>query len=169
MAKTHKKDKAASHPTCKPQMATHHISSNKKSQESLDMVLLVRILNYAMLLGLNCLLGKRLDVFCKALGMKVLIAERKADGPSQRNPNDIINGPAGFRTPFDEVIRSATMLFICCTLDEASRNMVDAPELSAMQPEAIIVNVSRRGHEHNCSDPGITREADLWRRSGCIR
>ncbi|OTB12492.1 hypothetical protein K445DRAFT_369360 [Daldinia sp. EC12] len=86
-------------------------------------------------------IGKSLDVLCKALGMKVHIAERKAGGPSRRNSN----GQAVFRTPFDEVIRSVTVLFICCTLDETSHNMIDVPELSAMQPEAIIINVSRAG------------------------
>ncbi|KAI1463529.1 uncharacterized protein F4812DRAFT_468625 [Daldinia caldariorum] len=61
-------------------------------------------------------IGKRLDVLCKALGMEVLIAERKEAGtPSPKTSNET-NGPAAVsRTPFEEVIRSATALFICCT------------------------------------------------------
>ncbi|KAI0095555.1 D-isomer specific 2-hydroxyacid dehydrogenase [Nemania sp. FL0031] len=84
-------------------------------------------------------IGKRLATFCEALGMKVLIAERKS-GTSTRN-NTV--GETTERTPFDEVIRTATVLFICCLSDEHTINMIDAAEIGTMKPEMIIVIVSR--------------------------
>lgn len=82
----------------------------------------------------NHLSGKRLELLCKALGMKVLIAERKGRDQVRES-----------RVRFDQVIRSATVLFICCSFSEEDRNMVDTHELSVMPPEAVIVNVSRGG------------------------
>ncbi|KAI1445662.1 D-isomer specific 2-hydroxyacid dehydrogenase [Annulohypoxylon stygium] len=79
-------------------------------------------------------IGKRLELLCKALGMKVLIAERKGRDQVRES-----------RVRFDQVIRSATVLFICCSFSEEDRNMVDTHELSVMPPEAVIVNVSRGG------------------------
>lgn len=85
-------------------------------------------------------IGKRLEVLCKGLGMEVLVAERK--GRSQvREPSD--KDSSHPRVPFDQVIRSATVIFICCLLNEETRNTIDARELDAMQPEVVIVNVSR--------------------------
>ncbi|KAI1081456.1 D-isomer specific 2-hydroxyacid dehydrogenase [Whalleya microplaca] len=89
-------------------------------------------------------IGKRIEVLCKALGMEVLIAERKTGGQLQRASYEESGIPYS-RVPFYEVIKSVTVLFICCTFDESSRNMIDAPELSVMKPEAIIINVSRGG------------------------
>ncbi|KAI0466949.1 D-isomer specific 2-hydroxyacid dehydrogenase [Xylaria cf. heliscus] len=83
-------------------------------------------------------IGKRLEAFCKALGMKVLISERKSGAP----PRDV-GEQTTERTPFNEVIRTATVFFICCISNGNTRNMIDAAEVSAMRPETIIVNVSR--------------------------
>ncbi|KAI1827656.1 D-isomer specific 2-hydroxyacid dehydrogenase [Xylaria intraflava] len=83
-------------------------------------------------------IGKRLETFCKALGMKVLIAERK-NGVSVRNTTEKLSG----RTPFDEVIKTATVLFVSCASNRDTVNLIDAAELHAMRPEVIIVNVSR--------------------------
>ncbi|KAI1192348.1 D-isomer specific 2-hydroxyacid dehydrogenase [Nemania serpens] len=88
--------------------------------------------------------GKRLETFCNALGMKVLISDRK-NGPVIRHDTNNREDKPAVRTPFEEVIRSAIVLFLSCTFDEGSCNMIDAPELSAMRPEMIIINVSRGG------------------------
>jgi phosphoglycerate dehydrogenase-like enzyme len=74
--------------------------------------------------------------------MKVLISERKS-GSSVCNAIKGKNGHSISRTPFSEVIKSTTVLFICCQSNENTRNMVDTAELSVMRPETIIVNVSR--------------------------
>ncbi|KAH9908390.1 D-isomer specific 2-hydroxyacid dehydrogenase [Xylariomycetidae sp. FL2044] len=94
-------------------------------------------------------IGKRLEALCKGLEMKVLISERKAGAsPTRREPEDPNGssvGPAPHRVPFDEVIRCATVLFLCSTFTEEARHMIDGPELAAMRPEAVIINVSRGG------------------------
>lgn len=82
--------------------------------------------------------GKRIDFFYKALGMKVLISERKHGILSMDTVGEMRE-----RTLFNEVIRTTTVLFISCTSNGDTRNMIDAAELNAMQPEMIIVNVSR--------------------------
>ncbi|KAI1393506.1 D-isomer specific 2-hydroxyacid dehydrogenase [Hypoxylon trugodes] len=105
-------------------------------------------------------IGKRLDVFCKALGMEVLVAERKKGiQPSEPSHRDYTRS----RVPFEEVIESATVLFICCTFKEESRNMIDTPELSAMKPEAVIINLSRGGIMNN---PAVIRALREKRISG---
>ncbi|KAI0399285.1 D-isomer specific 2-hydroxyacid dehydrogenase [Xylaria palmicola] len=83
-------------------------------------------------------IGKRLETFCRALGMEVLIAERKSGAPA-RGATDAATG----RRPFDEVIRAATVLFVSCTSNGDTRHMIDAAELGAMRPEVVVVNVSR--------------------------
>ncbi|OTA98453.1 hypothetical protein M426DRAFT_17389 [Hypoxylon sp. CI-4A] len=79
-----------------------------------------------------------------ALGMEVLIAERKTEH-NQNHSSSIVDAQARLRTPFDEVIRCATVLFVCCTFDASSYHMVSSSELAAMLPEVVIVNVSRAG------------------------
>lgn len=90
-------------------------------------------------------IGKRLETFCNALGMKVLISDRKSGPIIRHGINNREDKPPTVRIPFEEVIRSASVLFIACTFNEDSRNMIDAPELSVMRPEMIIINVSRGG------------------------
>ncbi|KAI0505914.1 D-isomer specific 2-hydroxyacid dehydrogenase [Xylaria bambusicola] len=86
-------------------------------------------------------IGKRLETLCTALGMKVVIAGRKYRAPDKNATTDQM--PA--RTPFGEVMRTATVLFICCTSNSDTQNLIDAAELSAMRPEVIMVNISRGG------------------------
>ncbi|KAI8633823.1 D-isomer specific 2-hydroxyacid dehydrogenase [Xylariaceae sp. FL1651] len=83
-------------------------------------------------------IGKRLEAFCTGLGMKVLIAERKDSTSIQRPAQDM-----PIRTPFSDVIKQATVLFVSCTTNKETRHMIDAAELCTMQREAVIVNVSR--------------------------
>lgn len=83
-------------------------------------------------------LGKRLEAFCKALGMRVLIADRNSGTPVRNTTEEVTE-----RTSFDQVIKTATVLFISCISNGDTRNMIGTAELSAMRPEAIIVNVSR--------------------------
>ncbi|KAI3335622.1 D-isomer specific 2-hydroxyacid dehydrogenase [Ustulina deusta] len=90
-------------------------------------------------------IGKRLETFCKALGMKVLISDRKSGPVIHHGTNDREDKPSPIRIPFEEVIRSASVLFISCTFHEDSRNMIDTPELLVMRPEMVIINVSRGG------------------------
>lgn len=68
--------------------------------------------------------------------MSVLIAERKSAAASK-----IRSG----RVPFKEVMKTCTVLLLACPLDEESSNMISEPELQAMRPDSIVVNVARGG------------------------
>lgn len=70
----------------------------------------------------------------KALGMNVLIAERK--GTSK---------PREGRVLFEDVIEKCTVLIMTCPLDASTHNMIDEAELKTMRDDAIIVNVGRGG------------------------
>ncbi|KAI5925557.1 glycerate dehydrogenase [Camillea tinctor] len=103
-------------------------------------------------------IGKRLATLCEALGMKVLISGRKTkpggattNTPAQNgNESTSSNGNSSVtRTPFDEVIRSATVLFITCPLTPETANMLDGPEFAAMRPEAVVINAGRGGVVNN--------------------
>ncbi|KAK9413613.1 putative D-isomer specific 2-hydroxyacid dehydrogenase NAD-binding domain-containing protein [Seiridium unicorne] len=89
-------------------------------------------------------IGKRLEVLCKGLGMQVLISERKGASEVRKISNPE-TGRLYSRVPFGEVISSATVIVLCSTFTEQLRNLIDASELNAMRPEAIIINVSRGG------------------------
>ncbi|KAL7793617.1 hypothetical protein V8C37DRAFT_409587 [Trichoderma ceciliae] len=81
-------------------------------------------------------IGKNAEAIGKALGMSVLIAERKSVAPDQVR--------AG-RVPFEEVIKTCTVLILGCPLDDESRDMISEPELRTMRPDSIVVNVARGG------------------------
>lgn len=87
--------------------------------------------------------------------MDVLISERKR-GSQARDPSHQESSCS--RVPFDQVIRSATVLFICCALSEESRNTIDTHELNAMPPEVVIINVSRGGVMNNAAVIQALRE-----------
>lgn len=93
-------------------------------------------------------LGKRIRKLCTALGMKVLVAGRKSgdasgggSGPAAP-PRGDDNIP---RTPFAEVLSSATVFFIAVPLTPSTADLLSAAEFAAMRPEAVVVNVSRGG------------------------
>lgn len=69
--------------------------------------------------------------FAKALGMKVLVAERK---DSEARPG---------RTNFNEVLQKCTTLILACPLDDTTRQLITTKELRLMQSRAILINVAR--------------------------
>lgn len=88
--------------------------------------------------------GKRLETFCKALGMTVLIASRKgapAIPTQQQQQQDTKTTP--HRTPFTEVLRKSTILFLTCVSNASTKNLLGATELHTLRPEAVIINVAR--------------------------
>lgn len=96
--------------------------------------------------------------------MHVLISERK--GALETRKMDSSSNSGGTesvvsRTPFDQVIRTATVLVLCCTFTESSRHLIDAAELSVMRPEAILINVSRGGILNNAAVVGALREGRI--------
>jgi lactate dehydrogenase-like 2-hydroxyacid dehydrogenase len=89
--------------------------------------------------------GQGIEKLCKALGMRVLILGRKGTTAAQQSSSGKADGSPAPRVPFEEGIRKSTVVFISCTFDENTRNMIDTPELAVMRPEMVIINVSRGG------------------------
>lgn len=97
--------------------------------------------------------GKHIARLCRALGMKVMISQRKGDAaPTTTKP--LTNGQqegasaAGGepqRVPFEDVLTQATVLFLALPLTPQSAGLISAPELTQMRPDAVVVNVSRGG------------------------
>jgi glycerate dehydrogenase len=90
-------------------------------------------------------LGRSTAAKARALGMRVLIAERKGEAPRP------------FRLSLDAVLRRADVLSIHCPLNDATRNLVGRAELGQMKSDAILINTARGG---------IVNEQDL---ADCLR
>jgi len=78
-------------------------------------------------------LGRAVAAKAAALGLDVLVAERRGQAP---RPG---------RLAFEEVLRRADVLSIHCPLDDTTRNLVGREELCAMKPDAILINTARGG------------------------
>lgn len=86
-------------------------------------------------------LGKQTETIAKNLGMKVLVAERKAVSGF---PTASMDGNAA-RVPFVEVIRESTVIFLTLPKTPETVNLISTKELNEMSPKAVIVNVARGG------------------------
>ncbi len=80
------------------------------------------------------MLGKALAELGEAIGMRVLIAERK-------NATTVRDG----RTAFADVLRLSDVLSLHCPLTEETTNLIGPEELSQMKPDAILINTARGG------------------------
>ncbi|RTE77835.1 hypothetical protein BHE90_007711 [Fusarium euwallaceae] len=78
-------------------------------------------------------LGKRIELIATALGMRVLVAERKGQ-PSRDG-----------RSAFEDVLRKATVLIIAAPKNRDTINMISKDELRMMRGNAILINVARGG------------------------
>ena len=79
-------------------------------------------------------LGKSMAQLARAVGMEVLIAERK-------NVPDVREG----RVTFRDVLRRSDVVSLHCPLTEETKNLIGAGELHEMKPEAILINTARGG------------------------
>ena len=79
-------------------------------------------------------LGKSMAQLGRAIGMKVLVAERK-------NAAVVRDG----RTGFQEVLRRSDVVSLHCPLTEETKNLIGADELAQMKAEAILINTARGG------------------------
>ncbi|EPE09325.1 glycerate dehydrogenase [Ophiostoma piceae UAMH 11346] len=79
--------------------------------------------------------GKRVAELLRALGMHVLVTARK--GATGSLPNG--------RVAFEDAIRKATLVVLCCPRTHETLNLLSTPELNVMQPDCLVVNVSRGG------------------------
>jgi len=79
-------------------------------------------------------LGQSMARLARSIGMNVLVAERKG-------AVDVREG----RTLFPDVLRLSDVLSLHCPLTEETRNLIGAPEIQQMKPEAILINTARGG------------------------
>lgn len=78
-------------------------------------------------------LGRSVAKAARALGMNVLVAERKGRKP---RPDHL---------PFEDVVAHADVLSIHCPLTEETRNLFDRATLQRMKRSAILINTARGG------------------------
>ncbi|EJL6490955.1 D-2-hydroxyacid dehydrogenase [Vibrio cholerae] len=79
-------------------------------------------------------LGQATANLARALGMHVLLAERK----SQLECRD------GY-TPFEQVLAQSDVLSLHCPLTDETRNIISEAELVQMKPNALLINTGRGG------------------------
>ena len=86
--------------------------------------------------------GKRMHTLARALGMNVLVAERK-DTSSE------ISSPRPGRAPFEETLRNSTVLILCLPRSPETLNLISTAEFQSMasspQNQTILINVARGG------------------------
>lgn len=86
-------------------------------------------------------LGQATAALAKAVGMKVIFAERKGTQSCRE----------GY-LPFEQVLRESDVISLHCPLSEDTRNIIAAAELTKMKSSTILINTGRGG---------LVDEADL--------
>lgn len=79
-------------------------------------------------------LGKSMAELGRAIGMDVIVAERK-------NAATVREG----RVAFGELLRLSDVISLHCPLTEETKNLIGAHELSQMKRDAILINTARGG------------------------
>ncbi|KAI1372067.1 glycerate dehydrogenase [Hypoxylon crocopeplum] len=78
--------------------------------------------------------GQKVARLLGGLGMKVLVAGRKGSPTA----------PEG-RVPFEEALKRATVMVLCCPRSPATLNLLSEPEFAQMREDVVLVNVARGG------------------------
>jgi glycerate dehydrogenase len=79
-------------------------------------------------------LGKSMDQLASAIGMNVLIAERKGAQVVREG-----------RTRFEDVLQQSDVISLHCPLTEDTRDLIAEAELRLMKRDAILINTARGG------------------------
>jgi len=79
-------------------------------------------------------LGSAVGNLAQAVGMELLIAERKA-APDTRTG----------RVAFNEVLKASDVITLHCPLTKETRNLIDWSELQLMKRESLLINTARGG------------------------
>ena len=79
-------------------------------------------------------IGKSLSDLAGALGMNVLIAERKSSKTVRTG-----------RTSFTQVLKQSDVISLHCPLSDETKNLIGAAELESMKPTSILINTARGG------------------------
>jgi glycerate dehydrogenase len=77
-------------------------------------------------------IGQSVEKAAHGFEMKVLIAERKHAVE-----------PRPGRTPFEQVLRDSDVISLHTPLTPATRQLIGSPELTAMRPDALLINTAR--------------------------
>ncbi|QGA14755.1 hypothetical protein EYB26_002411 [Talaromyces marneffei] len=85
----------------------------------------------------NGRIGKLVADMCRALGMTVIVADRKNPSTSTITSGD--------RVPFEEVLRKSTAVVLCVPLTSSTMNLISVAELQLMGEQSLLINVSRGG------------------------
>ena len=80
-------------------------------------------------------LGQATASMGRALGLKVVFADRKNQAPSHR-PTYL---------GFDELIGSSDIISLHCPLTAATENLISLAEFKKMKPSALLINTARGG------------------------
>ncbi|KAL4882191.1 D-isomer specific 2-hydroxyacid dehydrogenase [Aspergillus karnatakaensis] len=80
--------------------------------------------------------GRRIEAVCRALGMQVLVAERKG-----RMGMEVRGG----RVEFDVAVRRATVVMLSVAKTQETVGLIGEEELREMRSDAVVVNVARGG------------------------
>ncbi len=79
-------------------------------------------------------LGQSMARLASAIGMQVLVAERKKAGVVR----------AG-RTKFEDVLRTSDVVSLHCPLTDETQNLIGSKELRLMKTDAVLINTARGG------------------------
>lgn len=74
-----------------------------------------------------------------ALGMRALVAERKSTAIRLSTATEEA------RTPFEDVLRLATVLMVVIPITPRTRDLISTPEFALMRPDCVVINVGRGG------------------------
>lgn len=113
-------------------------------------------------------IGQRIAAMCKALGMEVLVAARKPKDPSSSFSSSppasapLANGSGAERTPFEQVLRRATTLFLVVPLTPETKSLIRAGELRVMRPDAVVISVGRGGTVDERALLDVLKEGRLY-------
>ena len=79
-------------------------------------------------------LGQSMAQLARAIGMEVLVAERK-------NERLVREG----RTGFEEVLKNSDVISLHCPLTKETRDLIGSEELRLMKSDAVLINTARGG------------------------
>ncbi|MCK6263007.1 D-2-hydroxyacid dehydrogenase [Vibrio sp. ZSDE26] len=84
-------------------------------------------------------LGQATATLAKALGMKVLFAERKSE-----SKQEMMDCRTGY-LPFELVLQLSDAITLHCPLTEQTENLISEAEFNKMKSSAILINTGRGG------------------------
>ncbi len=79
-------------------------------------------------------LGRAVAELLRAVGMRVLVAERKGAATTREG-----------RAPFNEVLRESDVVTLHVPLNDETRGLIGRDELAAMRPTSLLINCARGG------------------------